>query len=65
MNDPAETRSWLFEDWPGCSHVNCVVNGPNKGKLTNGDCNCITGANRSQLRLLDRKLKQYLDELEK
>lgn len=50
-------RDWLFRDFTGCSNHCCVVTGPKSGIGTNGICSCVVNMERSQLTLLQSKLR--------
>jgi len=57
---PDDMRAMLFSGWKGCSNHGCVVTGPKKGMGTNGMCQCLVGASRWQLQMLQGRLSSLL-----
>jgi hypothetical protein len=41
----------------GCTDGGCVVTGPKTGMHTNGGCHCLQNLNRTQLGLLQSRIK--------
>ena len=69
MTDKQMTiREALFKGWAGCSNHGCIVHGDREGAHTNGMCNCVVNASRSQLHILQSRLNvianQELEERE-
>ncbi|NIV38136.1 MAG: hypothetical protein GWN58_54590 [Anaerolineae bacterium] len=57
---PEGLREKLFQGWSGCSNHGCIVTGPKSGIGTNGFCQCISNASRSELQMLQARLKTVL-----
>lgn len=66
MSEDNQTlRRRLFRGFQGCTNHGCVVTGPKQGMGTNGRCSCVTNASRSQLQLLQERLKALVSEQKK
>ena len=56
-------REFLFRGITlGCTNHGCVVTGPKKGMGTNGPCDCVRALNRTQLNILQSRLKVLCDK---
>lgn len=61
QGEPVSLRERLFRDWEGCSNHGCVVVEPRPGMArTNGSCQCVVNASRSQLYMLQGRIQSAL-----
>jgi hypothetical protein len=59
------TREQLFNGFKGCTNGNCIIVNKKKGMHTNGSCQCFLKLSRTQLIILQSRLRVLLNELEK
>lgn len=56
-------REILFKDMHGCSDHDCVIKPKQKGQMgTNGGCHCVLNMSRSQLIMLQTRIRNIADE---
>ncbi|NLY58915.1 MAG: hypothetical protein GX071_10330, partial [Gammaproteobacteria bacterium] len=61
QGEPVSLRQRLFNGWEGCSNHGCVVVDPKPGMMrTNGSCQCVVNASRSQLYMLQGRIQSVL-----
>ena len=61
QGEPVDLRQRLFNGWKGCSNHGCVVVDPKPGVMrTNGSCQCVVNASRSQLYMLQGRIQSVL-----
>jgi len=61
QGEPVSLRQRLFNGWQGCSNHGCVVVDPKPGMMrTNGSCQCVVNASRSQLYMLQGRIQSVL-----
>lgn len=61
QGEPASLRQRLFSGWEGCSNHGCVVVDPKPGMMrTNGSCQCVVNASRSQLYMLQSRIQSLI-----
>lgn len=59
--EPGSLRQRLFNGWAGCSNHGCVVVDPKPGMMgTNGICQCVVNASRSQLYMLQSRIQSLM-----
>ena len=62
QGEPVSLRERLFRGWEGCSNHGCVVVEPRPGMArTNGSCQCVVNASRSQLYMLQGRIQSVLN----
>lgn len=61
QGEPVSLRQRLFNGWQGCSNHGCVVVDPKPGMMgTNGICQCVVNASRSQLYMLQSRIQSLM-----
>ena len=61
QGEPVSLRQRLFNGWAGCSNHGCVVVDPKPGMMgTNGICQCVVNASRSQLYMLQSRIQSLM-----
>lgn len=58
---PVDLRQRLFAGWDGCSNHGCIAVDPKPGMMrTNGICQCVVNASRSQLYMLQSRIQALI-----